>query len=150
MNTCFDDHLELGIFWTGIPDDEISNVQKEEDVPILFNNPIERGALAERKKQIDDEFSGANYGVSDFSINNDNREETVFTSIENGNLSDIPVTPGEYSGDELLELYIKPEQPQKIFDFTGRRIVLSSPAVFTTTSLMSEVSYPILYTTILI
>ncbi|KAF5273689.1 hypothetical protein FQA39_LY07379 [Lamprigera yunnana] len=66
---------------------------------------------------------GSSDGVSDCSVNNDNREDTVFTSIENGNLSGTPVASGEYSGDKFPELYIEPEEPKESFDFTGRRIV---------------------------
>ncbi|KAF5289744.1 hypothetical protein FQA39_LY03661 [Lamprigera yunnana] len=76
-----------------------------------------------KKKTVDNEFSGSSDGVSDCSVNNDNREHSVFTFIENGNLSGTLVASGEHSGDKFPELYIEPEEPQESFDFTGRRKV---------------------------
>ncbi|KAF5280606.1 hypothetical protein FQA39_LY05254 [Lamprigera yunnana] len=46
-------------------------------------------------------------------INKGNRENTIFTSIENDNLSDITVTSGEYPGDELPQ-NIEPDKPQEL------------------------------------
>ncbi|KAF5294417.1 hypothetical protein FQA39_LY13402 [Lamprigera yunnana] len=69
-------------------------------------------------KRVNDKFSSLSNGVIDCSINNDNREDTVFTYIENGNLPDISATSGEFS-----ELYIEPEESQELLDFTGCRIV---------------------------
>ncbi|KAF5279987.1 hypothetical protein FQA39_LY05368 [Lamprigera yunnana] len=79
-----------------------------------------RTRIAELKKRFDDEFSNSSY---DCSINNDNREYTVFTSIKNLNLPDIPVKLQGYSGDKLSDLYIEQEEPQESFDFTENRIV---------------------------